>query len=285
MPAAADGMESPALRSLPSCSLPGAWQMAIDAWLLEQVIQGERQGPLLRFYRWSEPTLSLGRHQRSVDPRWTQLAEDGHLKLARRPSGGSAVLHGGDLTYALIWPTPPRRRREAYHLSCRWLQEAFAAMDLPLLFGDAPCRSDQVNCFASSTTADLVHSGGAKRIGSAQLWRSHALLQHGSIAIHPDGALWEVVFATAPPCLPPLPFSGEKLEAHLLNHALRWFPYADGVEPQQGSGSLISDPLESWEWERVRSNLGFYEVRGLAASDSAVSARDLATGSRDNPRG
>jgi hypothetical protein len=151
------------LRCLPSCTLPGTWQMAMDAWLLDQVVAGRREGPLLRFYRWSRPTLSLGKHQRAVDPRWLRLVAAGKLEMVRRPSGGSAVLHGGDLTYALIWPDPPRQRREAYRLSCRWLQEAFAAMDLPLRFGETPCRSDQAHCFASSTAADLVHSSAVAR--------------------------------------------------------------------------------------------------------------------------
>jgi hypothetical protein len=45
-------MESLCLRRLPSCSLPGALQMATDAWLLESVTQGERLGPLRDDSRW-----------------------------------------------------------------------------------------------------------------------------------------------------------------------------------------------------------------------------------------
>ncbi len=260
-------MERHHLRWLPSCTLPGSWQMAVDAYLLERMRQGDRRGPVLRFYRWCRPTLSLGQHQRNLHPRWLRLAAEGKLALVRRPSGGAAVLHGGDLTYALIWPDPPRRRREAYHLSCRWLQEAFAAMDLPLMFGDSPCRSDLANCFASSTAADLVHPCGSKRIGSAQFWRGGCLLQHGSVLLEPDPALWEAVFEDAAPILPDLPFSGERLEAHLLAYALRWFPWAALETPAQPGGvSVLSDPLQEWEWRRLASSLSPYEVRGLAAA-------------------
>lgn len=280
-------MDSLCLRRLPSCTLPGPLQMAIDDWLLERVIQGDRQGPLLRLYRWSQPTLSLGRHQRQLPSHWLHLAAEGRLVLVRRPSGGAAVLHGGDLTYALIWPDPPRRRREAYNLSCLWLQEAFAAMELPLEFGDSPCQPHQANCFATSTTADLVHSSGEKRIGSAQRWRGHALLQHGSISIRPDGALWEAVFESAAPCLPELPLSEEALEDLLLRCASRWWPLmahrSEEQEPEMAL--LLNEPLQEWEWSALQANQKAYEGLGFAGSPSADSAMALATGSRDRPKG
>lgn len=279
-------MEVPhGLHWLPPCTLSGPWQMAIDAWLLERISQGERGGPLLRFYRWSGPTLSLGRHQRTLDPRWLRLATEGRLTLVRRPSGGSAVLHGGDLTYALIWPDPPRRRREAYHLSCLWLQEAFAAMGQPLEFGDSPSRVDQANCFASSTAADLVHGNGQKRIGSAQFWKRGCLLQHGSVAIDPNDPLWEAVFDSPAPRLPTLPWSGEQLMTHLLGCALRWWAQVGPQVPgANGVVSLMRDPLLDWERERIASTLSCYEV-GLTPSVAAVSAMARATGSRANPAG
>jgi lipoate-protein ligase A len=280
-------MESLCLRRLPSCKLPGPVQMAIDAWLLEQVIQGHRRGPLLRFYRWSRPTLSLGRHQHQLPPHWLQLAAESRLALVRRPSGGSAVLHGGDLTYALIWPDPPRRRREAYRLSCLWLQEAFAAMGMPLAFGDAPCQPHQANCFATSTVADLVHPGGPKRIGSAQRWQGQVLLQHGSVAVRPDGALWEAVFQSPAPCLPELPLSVEALEALLVRCACRW--WAQMVQPHRDhipEGALpLIEPLQEWEWSAIDANQGAYDVLALAGSLSADSAIALATGSSARPNG
>jgi lipoate-protein ligase A len=280
-------MDSLCLRRLPSCSLPGPVQMAIDAWLLEQVIQGNRSGPLLRFYRWSRPTLSLGRHQHQLPQHWLQLAAEDRLALVRRPSGGSAVLHGGDLTYALIWPDPPRRRREAYHLSCLWLQEAFAAMGLPLAFGDAPCQLHLANCFATSTAADLVHPSGQKRIGSAQRWQGQVLLQHGSVAICTDGALWEAVFQSPAPCLPELPFSGEALESLLHHCASRWWAQVASPDaaPQGEEAVTLSEPLQEWEWSAIYANQTSYEVLGLAGSPSADSAIALATGSRARPNG
>lgn len=281
---------APCLRWLPSCTLPGVWQMAIDAWLLERIAAGDRAGPLLRFYRWSQPTLSLGKHQRLPEERWLRLAREGRLALVRRPTGGSAVLHGGDLTYALLWPDPPRQRREAYRLCCQWLQEAFAAMDQPLRFGDAPATADQPNCFASSTAADLVHHDGGKRIGSAQRWRGGTLLQHGSVQLDPDDTLWRAVFGEPAPRLPALPLTGEALDAHLLAAALRWLPEA-GSNPPPGPASpatLCGDPLTDDEWRAIASTLPDQEAWGCSGADSAASAAsamERATAPRASPKG
>lgn len=223
--------------------------MGIDAWLLDQLLdqRGDPSGhqagdppdpsppgavaPLaavLRLYRWSRPTLSLGYHQRRISPRWIALQQRGELDLVRRPSGGRAVLHGDDLCYALIWPGATGSRQQVYRRACHWLRQAFAAFDLPLHFGEPPrvqggrAGAADPACFASQTAADLIDAGGRKRVGSAQLWRRGCLLQHGSIPLAPSPQLWRQVFGTEPP--PPLPIETEALcaalqrsaEAHLL---------------------------------------------------------------------
>ena len=226
-------------RWLPSLCRDGAWQMAIDSWLLEQ------GRPAFRLYRWLRPTLSLGFHQRQLEPHWPDLVRQGVIDLVRRPSGGRAVLHAGELTYALIWPNPGLSRQEAYRRSCAWLQAGFARMGLPLGFGDQAVSLERNNCFATSTAADLVHAGGLKRVGSAQLWRQGCLLQHGSILIHPPVDLWQQVFAAPPPGLPALPLEPEALERCLLEAAREHLPFAL-AEPA---------PLRSWEWEQIGSRL------------------------------
>ena len=214
-------------RWIPPTVLHGAWQMAIDEWCLDQAVKAfskaAKPGVVVRLYRWARPTLSLGFHQRQVLPGWHALVARGAVDLVRRPSGGRAVLHGGDLTYALIWSDPPRHRREAYRLACRWLQEAFAELGLPLQFGRQAATTGDSSCFATSTSADLVHPCGAKRIGSAQLWRRGCLLQHGSILIEPPGSLWRQVFAEDPPALPGPPLALGTLAAHLRSAAERQF--------------------------------------------------------------
>ncbi len=200
---------------LQTTHLSGSWHMALDAVLLQQ-----RQ-PLLRFYTWSRPTLSLGFHQRELRPAWRDWQRQGHGELVWRPSGGGAVLHGGDLCYALIWPDPPCTRQQAYAVVCQWLQRAFAQLGEPLRFGQQPATGHP-DCFARSTPADLVNAQGIKRIGSAQRWQRGCLLQHGSIQLSPDTDAWPTLLDGLAPALPALPLRGDALVDHLVAGARQW---------------------------------------------------------------
>ena len=199
-------------RLVPTQIRSGAEQMALDTMLLERSCSGVSDALILRFYQWRRPTLSLGRHQVIPGDQWRQLAASDDLDLVRRPSGGGAVLHAGGLTYALIWADPPRQRRQAYTRVNQCLQEGFQNLGLHLRPGMAAAERIVDDCFAQSTTADLVDSGGCKRIGSAQFWKQGHLLQHGEIPLHPPESLWEAVFATTPPRWTPAAPSVASLE-------------------------------------------------------------------------
>ncbi|PSN17719.1 hypothetical protein C7271_16240 [filamentous cyanobacterium CCP5] len=173
----------------------GTVQMAIDAWLLDQFCQGHF--PCLRFYTWERPTLSLGYHQRRWPQSWAEIPD---LDIVRRPTGGRAVLHQGDLTYALVMEQPRGRRSQVYRDICRFLIEGLAALDMPVDFGGDGRYRDNPNCFGTSTAADLVDlNKGSKRVGSAQVWRDGGLLQHGSILLRPDSALFQQIFQQSVP--------------------------------------------------------------------------------------
>ena len=235
-------MRHPAeLLVLPELVLQGAWQMTIDYWLLKAVDSGVL-GPVLRFYHWPWPCLSLGRHQRSYPNRWNVLASQGHLELVRRPSGGSAVLHGGGLTYALVLPitmVPGSTGAERYRFCCHWLQQVFNQLGHPLAYGQEPARLTNSHCFDRATAADLVGTkDGDKRIGSAQRRSRHALLQHGEIVLRiPAPALWQQVFGqVAPAGLPLLPSELDSLQPRLrqalmdqlgLRHWRCWQPNSE----------------------------------------------------------
>lgn len=240
----------------------GTWQMAIDRWLLAQAVAGD-QRPVLRFYRWSRPTLSLGHHQHTLEEHWPELLDSGALRIVRRPSGGRAVLHGGDLTYALIWPQAPARRRQAYGDACRWLVAGFERLGMTLSFGDAPGQTSSSSCFSTSTAADLVEAGGAKRVGSAQLWNRGCLLQHGSVLIEPPAALWRQVFRSDPPSLSPLPARVQHwrdLADHLSLAAADCLPGADRT-------TLAPFGLSAADWEQIRQmRLSHGPVRSPGAS-------------------
>jgi lipoate---protein ligase len=170
-------------------------QMAIDQWLLQQHILGQIP-PTLRFYTWSHPTISLGYHQRHYPEHWQSLVwHDRPVDLVKRPTGGRGVLHQGDLTYALIGSRFVGKRVEVYQQICQFLIDGWRSLGIDLEYGTA--RTGYIhnpNCFGTATSADLVCADGYKLIGSAQLIKSGAILQHGSMRLFPDLELFERVF-------------------------------------------------------------------------------------------
>jgi lipoate---protein ligase len=195
-------------RLLPQFEAPGSVQMVLDSWLLDQHCQSHQSDQsdqsdqacsILRFYRWSPNAISLGYHQREIPDRWHDLAIAQGLDLVRRPSGGRAVLHKGDLTYAVITHSD-RHRRQTYEYICEFLIQGFASLGIQLQYGKAGRGYiHNPNCFATATSADLVTSDGRKLIGSAQLCRHNSVLQHGSIAIQPDYELLQQIFGIETP--------------------------------------------------------------------------------------
>ncbi|MEO0852955.1 MAG: lipoate--protein ligase family protein, partial [Cyanobacteria bacterium J06648_11] len=66
-----------------------------------------------------------------------------------------------------------------------------AALGVELEFGRAGRGYvGEASCFRTATAADLCWQG-RKVIGSAQLWRGSAVLQHGTILLDPDRAVWD----------------------------------------------------------------------------------------------
>jgi lipoate-protein ligase A len=165
----------------------GPWNMGVDEALLHSVAAG---GPsTLRLYGWRGPWLSLGYGQRVDADRLAAYRAAG-LGVVRRVTGGWAVLHGGDLTYALAAPEDalPPGLRASYELVSRALRVALrdlgveAAPSLSEALGVQPRSFD---CFARAA-ADELCAGGRKLAGSAQRRTAAGVLQHGSIRVHPD---------------------------------------------------------------------------------------------------
>lgn len=186
-------------------------QMALDHWLLEQHQQGNHP-PTLRFYTWEPAAISLGYHQRQWPQFWSELCWQGQpVDLVRRPTGGRAVLHQGDLTYAVVLSGLSGSRMEAYQQICEFLIQGWRSLGVELHYGQAGRGYiHHPNCFGTATVADLVLPDGAKLIGSAQLRRGTAILQHGSIRLQPDAKLFRQVFGEAP-FLPQLPLDVQRL--------------------------------------------------------------------------
>ena len=161
----------------------GAWNMAVDGLLLEKAVAYGTCA--LRWYRWEEPTLSLGHFQRLDDPLIEGRFAD--LPRVRRLSGGGAILHDQELTYSCaIGPKHPLAGRPAA------LYERMHAAIIGVLadFGIAlqpRGRTDLAHdanflCFHRLDANDLVY-GADKVLGSAQRRRRGAVLQHGSLVL------------------------------------------------------------------------------------------------------
>jgi len=156
--------------------------MAADDALLDAVAAGESP-PALRCYRWVPPALSLGRFQPDDDVDLNACARLG-VDVVRRPTGGQGLLHGGDLTYAVVMPLPAGTAG-GVDAVYRWIADALIAGLARVGVAAAVARHDGPAgpvCFAGQQGADL-RVDDRKVCGSAQVRRDHAVLQHGSILL------------------------------------------------------------------------------------------------------
>jgi lipoate---protein ligase len=169
--------------------------MAIDKWLFTQHLAG-KYPPILRFYTWSNPTISLGYHQNKYPETWKNIVWQGEkLDLVKRPTGGRAVLHQGDFTYAVVTSELSSSRMQAYQEICEFLITGWKRLGIDLDYGTAGRGYiHNPNCFGTATSADLVTHEGYKLIGSAQLRKDNVILQHGSMRLQPDEELFALVF-------------------------------------------------------------------------------------------
>lgn len=191
-------------RLLPFLIAEGNRQMAIDEAIFAAVENGDSL-PTLRFYQWQPIAISLGYHQRTYPSHWNNLrfphpdfnphSDFKTVDLVRRPTGGRAVLHQGDLTYAVISSGMPSSRTESYRKICQFLIQGWRSLSYELSYGSVGRGYiHNPNCFGSATDADLVLPDGRKLIGSAQKRSAHTVLQHGSMRLTPDAELFQTVF-------------------------------------------------------------------------------------------
>ena len=179
----------PRVGRLISIATAGAAEnMATDQAILDSVTQSGV--PVLRFYQWSEPTLSLGYFQR-VAARSEHARSDG-IRCVRRTTGGGAIVHDRELTYSVSMPVPAGQagpRSVLYQQTHQAIAEALACLGVhavPFRRTGADPRSETQNsqflCFQRRTAEDLIVSG-YKVLGSAQRKSRTAVLQHGSLLL------------------------------------------------------------------------------------------------------
>jgi len=161
--------------------------MAVDEVLLAGAANGAP--PVLRFYEWRGPWLSLG-YAQPFDATSAAACRDAGVQVVRRVTGGRAVLHGADLTYGVA--TAAAALPAGLDSSYRLLSDAILAALRELgvaaerAANAAPVAPEgEFDCFALPAT-DEICAGGRKLAGSAQRRAGGAVLQHGSIRLEAD---------------------------------------------------------------------------------------------------
>ncbi|HXG45900.1 MAG TPA: lipoate--protein ligase family protein [Gemmatimonadales bacterium] len=169
--------------------LPGWANMALDLALLEHA---ERTGHgIVRLYRWDPFALSFGRHEPALRRYDRDAITRRGLDVVRRPTGGRAVWHARELTYAVAAPVGALGgHQESYHRIHRLIAAGLARLGAPVELAPArPAESPGAGaCFASAAGGEIT-AGGRKLVGSAQLRQGGAVLQHGSVLLEDDQSL------------------------------------------------------------------------------------------------
>ncbi len=178
--------------------LDGKTNMVVDERMLAEVEASDSPLTILRFYSWNRPTVSLGRNQKKEKAVDLDFCSRQGMDVVHRPTGGRAVLHDDELTYAVasndaaqfdggsVYGTY-RRISEALTAGYRRLGvDAVLAPDTKRPMG-SPDGFDNP-CFVSPSRYELM-CGGRKIAGSAQRRLRRSFLQHGSMPITCDREL------------------------------------------------------------------------------------------------
>ena len=170
----------------------GAWNMAVDEAILESS-ESEERPPTLRLYAWTPPCLSLGYGQPYNDIDLDRLANFG-WDVVRRPTGGRAILHTDELTYAVIGSQAEPHLTGSVIESYQSLSVAlFEALNRMEISADEPAKNvspsakikDNPVCFEVPSKYEITVNK-KKLIGSAQARRKKSVLQHGSLPLSGD---------------------------------------------------------------------------------------------------
>ncbi len=168
----------------------GPTNMAIDEAILEAVGKGDVP-PTLRLYAWEPACLSLGYAQPTADVDRSRLAERG-WDVVRRMTGGRAILHVDELTYSVALPHDHPLVMGTILDSYRRLSSALlCALEILGLQAnadkriEAPGASTGPVCFEVPSNYEITATG-KKLIGSAQVRKHNAALQHGSLPLFGD---------------------------------------------------------------------------------------------------
>jgi lipoate-protein ligase A len=216
----------------------GQRNMAVDEALLLHAGDG---GPTVRLYGFSPATLSVGRLQRLQDRPGSpgmfsseglrMLRSDG-LTLVRRPTGGQAVLHDRELTYAVVLSrnqVQPFGKREVYRFIAGLLVRGLERLGVRGYSNHTRRGSPHdPNCFQATGEYEIASADHRKLVGSAQMLTREASLQHGAIPL--DGSYRRIARYLRGPEGDLRPPSGDLRPASLGDELGRPVNFGEAVE-------------------------------------------------------
>jgi lipoate-protein ligase A len=159
--------------------------MAIDELLLTE--SKKINAPILRFYFWDRPSVSIGYIQKYI-----AAPQEGY-SIVRRPTGGGVVFHDIDFTYTVVVPTghwiEKLNRVESYHIFHKAVIKALFGMGIKssvVDFETKPKDRMTMQCFVAPTKYDVgldKKDDSSKIAGAAQRRTKNGILHQGSIVI------------------------------------------------------------------------------------------------------
>ncbi|MDD5167445.1 MAG: lipoate--protein ligase family protein [Syntrophales bacterium] len=162
--------------------------MATDEAIFRQA-QYRSSPPTLRFYGWSKPSVSLGHFQRISSEIDIEVCRNKDIDIVFRPTGGKAVFHDDDFTYAVIAGGNngffPDDIMGTYRAISHCLATGLRKLGIEADLADKGRRNDdperlESSCFSVPAQFELLVRQ-RKICGSAQVRSRGAFLQHGSI--------------------------------------------------------------------------------------------------------
>lgn len=238
----------------------GQLNMAVDEALMESVGSGEAPATV-RLYGFAPPTLSFGRFQRVRDKiQWKTVREQG-ITLVRRPTGGQAVLHDQELTYAVVLHKDHLQRfqkREIYGFIAELLLEGLVLLGVQ---GQSNRKRSgdlhNPDCFRSTGEYEIASSAAKKLIGSAQVVNRRASLQHGAIPLDMSYKRIERYLALNHESQLPEPSCLSDELGKTVSFAQAVKAFAEGFDRalRERGASLESGRLSDWEHTRAQELL------------------------------
>ncbi len=239
--------------------------MAIDE-VLFRAVASRQSLPVLRLYGWLPSTVTLGYGQRGCDEVNLDFCARQGIDVVRRITGGRAVLHDREVTYAVISSSPtsifPGDVLGDYRVIAAALQATIRAfgVEAQLSSGSMKAAATAVErsaCFTAPASYELVYQG-CKLTGCAQKRGEGAFLQHGSIPVDLDPAL---LFAALDTQGQTAPAVGSRLLERKVGWLNRWRRTAARVEEVEQE--LLRQCSSAFEAEFIEQDLTS-EERALA---------------------